>query len=1206
MKVLAKLINMNRILYGLGFFLFLLFLFLTPTAPVEFLIPTFSPFSTSSNEKSQSQFPILQDRTLNVGLTNVHLQGDEKLTGLDETLGAGVCAFDYDNDSWVDLFMVGGSGQTRFYGKQHWWQNEKGNRLFRNTGNGKFEDVTEKAGLSLVVWGMGCAAADLDNDGDAELVVTSKSENYLYENLGNGKFKNISQHAGFQSKQWSTSISLADYDNDGLLDIYITNYLRYVKGAKTFESHSGFELGKQASFNASLYDGVDNQLWHNQGNLTFSNVASKAGVINESGRSLSSIWFHLDENTWPDLYVLNDAGFPNQLYKNNGNGTFTEVGADYNLNLNEHSATATLGDINNDGVTELSVSSNSGKLHKLYQHSNDSVAYTDKARDLKLALDRDVNLQGWSQFLGDFNNDGWLDQLVVNGLSSPDPLSPKLSQGQKTTLRINSKGQWLDSSFSKQVISMTDSHSSRGAAVADYDHDGDLDVYISNNNDLGQYWENTNPNNQNWVQIRLRGTKSNRDAIGAKVRISFDQGNPEIQHFSSGGFLSQHDSTIHFGLGNQTKPINLDVQWPSGIKQSFNQIQVNQLITLTEGNSNIKSAASNVANNTSEITPTFTSLSNPEKIELLNLIEKLDKKNELLGILKFAIRDQNVDVRKRAIRSLGKNRNTKTLHILLEALEHKDTHTQLAAISALRQREEEHTSRWLLRQFNTDSPELRISLANLYEFFFREEEAVIYRKHLALPFLIQYLSDQNNDVRVAAARALGESESFRAVDALLQQLKNPDVNVRSEAVRALGNIRERLALPSLKSLLFDNNEDALVKAHALIALKRLNYDEFNNLFDRMLPAEINETTTKYVESSIDSLHKILFEIEDGIVIKSNLLTKSVQQWFLNLDDLNKQSLTVNTLKATLQILGFSKNKEIIHFIKPFLSHSDAGIRANCYALMLKLDPAQSVELASKGIDENNDSIKLAIIQTATKLKIQLPLSKIKESLLNPKLRVAALQYIGRKRLIVFFDDTVEIVSEMAITADEKTHAINTLTKLASFSKTLPDEIVNNNEESLRAFAINYWIRQNKNRQFKQNAAPLIFTNAWSDSSLLVQTTAIEALENRRELWALRAIIETASNKEVDIEIRKKAFALYIKQNFVGAQRYAHQLIDDPNEAMRTEAVKIANLQIHNIVDKLWRLLSVQKSPMELRFAIAERLNSINSEKVLITLKEIVQ
>ncbi|HFD12644.1 MAG TPA: VCBS repeat-containing protein, partial [Crenotrichaceae bacterium] len=311
----------------------LVFLYLTPLKTIPLKTIDYSPshFQFYSNI---SKKPVFSDITAYAGLVVSHMQGGEKITNLTETLGAGACVLDFDNDGWLDIFFITGSGQTRYYGRREWWQQGHSNVLYKNNGNGQFVDVTKRAGLENTVWGMGCASADFDNDGDADLFVTSYGSNIFYENR-NGRFVDISPLAGIKGEAWSTSVVVADYNKDGLLDIYVVNYLDFKNGAKTYEKTSGFQRMLPVSFDARVYDGQANQLYLNKGKLKFEDVTSNAGVANVGGRGLAAQWVDLNRDSYPDLIVSNDAGLPNAVFLNKYGETFINASLEYPLNSAE-------------------------------------------------------------------------------------------------------------------------------------------------------------------------------------------------------------------------------------------------------------------------------------------------------------------------------------------------------------------------------------------------------------------------------------------------------------------------------------------------------------------------------------------------------------------------------------------------------------------------------------------------------------------------------------------------------------------------------------------------------------------------------------------------------------------------------------------------------------------------------------------------------
>ena len=272
------------------------------------------------------------DETIAWGIVSEHAQRSDRVRSIADTLGAGVCAFDYDNDGWIDLFIIGGSGPVHYSGHDEWWSTQRGNRLYRNTGHANFVDVTQQAGITDNLPGMGCLAADLDNDGDDDLLITNNGRNQLLSNNGDGGFIDVSETSGLDGNQWSTTASVADIDGDGLLDLYIANYIDFSTRLKTLEAASGPNTDQQRLFDPALFQGVPNQLFKNTGNLSFEAISAPA--LTAPGRTLSSHWLDLNNDQNPDLIVLNDQGSANQVLISNGDFSFEDI--------SDNSALATL------------------------------------------------------------------------------------------------------------------------------------------------------------------------------------------------------------------------------------------------------------------------------------------------------------------------------------------------------------------------------------------------------------------------------------------------------------------------------------------------------------------------------------------------------------------------------------------------------------------------------------------------------------------------------------------------------------------------------------------------------------------------------------------------------------------------------------------------------------------------------------------------
>lgn len=766
------------------------------------------------------------DRTLQVGLNFSHQQGDERLAGIDESLGSGACSADFNNDGWVDLFLVNGSGQTRYYGKPYWWQQVKGNALYLNNGDGGFDDVTVDAGLAKPIWGMGCLVADFDNDGNADLFITAKDGNWLYRNGGDGHFVDMTAQSGVQDRGWTTSTAVADFNRDGLLDLYVGRFIDFDKGKKTYETNSQFVAEKSTTFDASLFSALPNRLYLNQGDFKFKEIAQSLGVEDNDGRTLDVSWQDLDKDGWLDLLISNDKGTgSNKAYLNRQGGGFEPIAQPLGLRSALGSRGIGSGDLDNDGNLDLVIASPAGEnVLALFWLSNDKGAgrFKDLARDIGIAGDHYMSVSGWSPLIRDFNNDGFNDLMIASGFLEPDPDTMRVSLGQAKKIWFNDgRGHFIDGERFAG-LALKDKQSARGVTAADFDNDGDVDLYITHNNDLGQYLRNELASG-NWLGLKLVGRNANRDAIGAIVHLEAEHSRQTKSISSGEGFLSDSDKRLLFGLAGNPGPVNIVVEWPGGKRQKFRISQLNRYWQLVEAESDPQNYPLKARPNDASSMRLSLGADQPSiRIRHLEFLKRYAGEAELIVGLQQAMQDQAGEVRHAAIKLASELGKGQGLPILLQALDDPLAENVITAISALRGFEDEASVRWLLRGFGRDNPEIKIALADTFAYFFGEEEAVIYRKYLAVPYLIRLLDDSEPQVRKAAARALAVAERFRGLNALIDHLQDRDFEVRAEIVRALGLIRQAEALPSLNALLDDSEQPANVVANLLLALKRLD------------------------------------------------------------------------------------------------------------------------------------------------------------------------------------------------------------------------------------------------------------------------------------------------------------------------------------------------------------------------------------------------
>lgn len=530
------------------------------------------------------------DVTREAGIEFQHFSG-ERSSQLPEDMGSGAAWGDYDGDGWPDLFLVNAVGSLDMSADAQ-QQSPARSVLYHNNRDGTFTDVTAQSGIALHIMGMGAEWGDYDNDGKLDLVVSAYGTNVLYHNEGNGTFTDRSQAVGISGPNgfWS-GVAWGDYDRDGYLDLYVTGYIKYKRPAlEGASAHDDAE--NPISINPSVYPPERNLLYHNNGNGTFTEVAAKAGVVGEMGKSLEGTWADFDDDGWPDLYVANDVS-DNQLFHNQRNGTFKDISLAARVADYRGAMGLGVGDWDGDEDLDLFVTHWIAQENALYSNLRDRlrdtsgvpVQFGDEADRFglgQIALD----FVGFGTFFFDYDNDGRLDLFVANGHTFQRRDAPKLLVPETDQVFWNGgtdKGFFDLSKVSGSYF--TEQHVGRGAAAADYDRDGDLDVVVVNNGGRAVLLRNDGGNAASWFEVQLEGRKSNRSAVGARLRIVAG-GRAQIQEIGSqASYLSQNDLTAHFGLGSATMVDSLMVTWPSGTRGVHTQLASNQLVRLVEGES---------------------------------------------------------------------------------------------------------------------------------------------------------------------------------------------------------------------------------------------------------------------------------------------------------------------------------------------------------------------------------------------------------------------------------------------------------------------------------------------------------------------------------------------------------------------------------------------------------------------------------------------
>ncbi len=550
-------------------------------------LPILAASLTAISQKSVPEsIPQFIDITLSSGIKFHHINGDpDQKKYIFEAKGGGAGFFDFDNDGWMDLLLVQGSTLERFNRGDN-----PGPVLYRNTGAGTFEDVTAKAGLKGTRgWGMGVALGDYDNDGFTDVYLTNLGPNALFRNNGDGTFSEVSKKAAVDDNRWSTSAAFGDYDGDGYLDLYVCNYLEmnFDQLPAPGSSRFCFYLGKPTICGPKGLPGAADALYRNNGDGTFTDVSEKTGAVDKKRLpGLGVVWADMDNDDDLDLYVANDAE-PNYFFLNRGNGTFEEKGMISGLALSgdgreQASMGVDVADYDNDGRMDVFATHFASDYSTLY-HNEDNLVWEDVTIRTQLRKSYSL-LVGWGTRFADFNNDGWKDIYHSNGHVYPFLKNSEFREkyDQSGTLFLNQEnGTFLDVSAQAGPGIQTQ-RSSRGAAFADFDNDGDIDCLVSSMNDAPQLLRNDLAQGNHWLMFRTVGSKSNRDGIGARVTVVTEAMEQIWEIKTTVGIYSASDPRAHFGMGRFEKADLVRVRWPGGKTQEFRNISVNHHYVIDE------------------------------------------------------------------------------------------------------------------------------------------------------------------------------------------------------------------------------------------------------------------------------------------------------------------------------------------------------------------------------------------------------------------------------------------------------------------------------------------------------------------------------------------------------------------------------------------------------------------------------------------------
>ena len=520
------------------------------------------------------------------GLTAVTVYGGRNTNRyLLETTGTGVAAFDYDGDGWLDLFVVNGTTLQGFPKGQ-----EPTSHLYRNKHDGTFEDVTAKAGLALTGWGQGACAGDFDNDGREDLFVTFFGTNRLFRNRGDGAFDDVTKRAGLDTTRtrWGAGCAFLDYDRNGKLDLFAANYIDLdLATAPVPESGLCRYKGLPVACGPPGLPGAKNVLYRNQGDGTFAEVSTASGITRAQGTyALGVSTLDFDDDGWVDLYVANDSN-PSALYRNNRDGTFTDIGVSAGCAYSQDGKPqagmgVAVGDYNRDGRMDIFKTNFAGDTSTLYANGGAGLC---EDRTFASGFGRNTRWLGWGVAFLDLDLDGWQDLFLVNGHVYPEVDQVKTEAGykqRKVVYRNRGDGRFDD--VTEQLgPPVTVPKAGRGAAFADLDNDGDLDIVVNNVHDAPELYRLDQRQPRNWALLRLVGVQSNRSAIGARVTLTAGGGTQVSEVRGGGSYYSQNDLRLHFGLAAAKTIDRVEVRWPNGNIEVWTGVEPNRIVTLTEG-----------------------------------------------------------------------------------------------------------------------------------------------------------------------------------------------------------------------------------------------------------------------------------------------------------------------------------------------------------------------------------------------------------------------------------------------------------------------------------------------------------------------------------------------------------------------------------------------------------------------------------------------
>ncbi|HEX7026150.1 MAG TPA: FG-GAP-like repeat-containing protein, partial [Gammaproteobacteria bacterium] len=1008
-----------------------------------------------------------------------------------------------------------------------------------------------------------------------------------YRNEGNGRFTDVSADSGVAGEDvWSTSATFFDYNRDGLLDIYIVNYLKFRKGKRTFEAQQGFETAS-SNFNATLFDSEPNRLYQNLGGFRFKDITEKARVDNISGRGLAALSLDYNNDGFSDLIVSNDSGFPNAVFKNLRDGTFADVTESLNLHGITATSTVASGDIDNNGDNELFFGTLEGDSNLLYTGFSNSGRYVETAHAHGIGGSEWNHFSTFGALVQDLNNDGRLDYFAANGLTIPDPDNPRAPLGQPNLIWINHDGH-----FGEPLI-LEDRLSSRAAVTADFDNDGDLDIFIANNNDLGQLLINAASGDNrrgHWVNLKLVGRSSNRDGYGSKLWLTTDHGTQYREWQHPAGFLANNDNRLHFGLGESESINTLKVQWPNGDTSIYRGLAADNFYLIKEGDKQVQIMEPPPLPGQHHISAdTFTATH-----ALYELLLEQNIQDSWAFDIAETYRHAG-EQEKHTLLELFSRRNTLPgLQLLTMALDEPSPSLRELAVEKLQQREDPISNRWLLRAFHDPAPRVRCAVARAYEHFFREEEAMVQRKYTALRYLLKLLDDPDTEVQLCAILALQEAEHYRSIGGLLSKIRNNSqplpAEVVNQSIRALGLIREGEAIDPLLELYNRPETQNSTRAYILIALKRLNYKRLDTMYNELTRLSVKgmqETANK-----LDILKHIVEQPLDSTVFEPGHVAQATGQWLIKAVKRKAQDKqTIEGLTSAIRILTVTQNADYMTSLHALLQHDNSIVRAAAYEAVSTLNPNSLNDSSARIIRDMSPDVQQSLFKNLNKRRICPPAPLILEYIdridsVENKIGLLACHADNMKVQHVLLN----IANDQSIPIDLQNRALSILSHLKQHALKIPASFFKAADAAdAHRKALLITIRSN-HEETMSATAPVDFLAVKPAEPKEVNLVRLDIIGRNHYPWAKAYLEDVIKNQELELSLRAAALDTLCRQNSLETSKTLFTIAREFNGEVKLQAIKaLRNHKTAPITKWLQDLAKNPKEPADTRIMAAYAL-----------------